>query len=86
MPYGAHVISLLEDALAESFQYHDGLDNFLRRSGVLDARLKAAREPAEERAKKSPRNFGRAPNQIPKVVRFASTPWRVFWRHATYLT
>jgi hypothetical protein len=64
MPHGAHVLSLLEDALAEAFQYHNALDNFLRRSGVSDARLTAARRTAEERSNVSSSNFDRAPKRF----------------------
>ena len=64
MPFGAHIISLLEEALAEGFQYHNGLDAFLQRSGIPNARLRAARERAEERNKQSARNFSRAPKRF----------------------
>ena len=65
MPHGAHVYSLIEDALAEGFQYHNGLDTFLRRAGVPEARLAAApRQRAEERAKASQRNHARAPKRF----------------------
>jgi len=64
MPFGAHIFSLLEDALAESFQYHAALDNFVRRSGIPDTRLAAARAQAEDRAKGSVRSFSRAPKRF----------------------
>jgi hypothetical protein len=64
MPFGAHIFSLLEDALAEAFQYHTALDNFVRRSGIPDDRLIAARARAENRAKGSARRFSRAPKRF----------------------
>jgi hypothetical protein len=64
MPFGAHIISQLEDALAEGFQYHGGLDAFLQRSGIPEARLSAARQRADERNKQSTRNFTRAPKRF----------------------
>jgi len=39
MPHGAHIFALIEDALAEGFQYHNALDVFLRRAGIPEARL-----------------------------------------------
>jgi hypothetical protein len=64
MPFGAHIISLLEDALAEAFKYHGGLDMFLQRSGIPEARLNAARGRADERNKQSARSFSRAPKRF----------------------
>ncbi len=64
MPFGAHIISLLEDALAEAFQYHDALDLFLQRSGIPTVRLGTARKRAEERSKQLTRNFSRAPKRF----------------------
>lgn len=64
MPFGADVFALLEDALAEVFQFHEALDTFLRRSGVSETRLRVARESAEQRSKVSPRNFNRAPKRF----------------------
>jgi hypothetical protein len=64
MPFAAHIFALLEDALAEAFQYHTGLDNFLRRAGIPDTRISAARTRAEERSKGSPRRFARAPKRF----------------------
>lgn len=64
MPFGPHVIGLVETALAECFQYHDSLDSFVLRAGVSKARLAASRKRAEERSKQSPRGFGRAPKRF----------------------
>ena len=63
MPFGAHVFSMLETALTECFQYHNGLDTFLQRSGVRKARLAASRQRAEDRNKVSGR-FPRAPKRF----------------------
>jgi hypothetical protein len=57
-------MSLLEDALAEGFKFHDGLDSFLKRTGIPQARINSARERAEQRSKASPRNFSRAPKRF----------------------
>ena len=64
MPHGAHVYSQIEDVLAEGFQYHTALDTFLRRAGIPEARLTAARERAEERAKAGQRVHSRAPKRF----------------------
>ena len=64
MPFGAHIISLLEDALAEAFQYHDALDLFVERSGIPASRLSVARKRAEARGKQSTRTFTRAPKRF----------------------
>lgn len=63
MTFGAHVLALLEDALAECFQYHTALDTFLHRSGVKSFSLAAARQRAEERNKVSGR-FSKAPKRL----------------------
>jgi hypothetical protein len=63
MPYGADIFSLVEDALSESFQYHNALDVFLRRASIPEDCLNAARARAEERAKESAR-FSRAPKRF----------------------
>jgi hypothetical protein len=64
MPHGAHIFTLIEDALAEGFQYHNALDVFLRRAGIPDARLASARRCAEERAKAGQRTHTRAPKRF----------------------
>jgi hypothetical protein len=61
VPFGPHVIALVEDALSECIKYHDALDAFLLRSGVPKARLQAARTQAEERSKG---RFSRAPKRF----------------------
>ncbi len=63
MPYGAHVIAFVENALAEIYSYHDELDAFLRRSGISDADLQAARAIAEEKTQKTSNGFRRAPKR-----------------------
>jgi len=64
MPFGPHIIALLEDVLAEGFQYHQGLDNFVTRAGLSEARLEIIRTRAEERARNSQRGFARAPKRF----------------------
>lgn len=49
MPAGPHILSLLEEALAESFGFHSQLDTFVLRVGMPPARLAAARARAELR-------------------------------------
>lgn len=63
MPFGPHILALLETALAECFQYHSGLDTFLQRSGIGAQRLAAARHRAEDRNKMSGR-FAKAPKRF----------------------
>jgi len=63
MPFGPHILALLETALAECFQYHSGLDTFLQRSGIGAQRLVAARQRAEDRNKASGR-FAKAPKRF----------------------
>jgi hypothetical protein len=63
MPFGAHVLTHLETALADCFQYHSGLDAFLQRTGVELTRLSNARQRAENRNKASGR-FSKAPKRI----------------------
>ncbi|HME21020.1 MAG TPA: hypothetical protein VKI44_06615 [Acetobacteraceae bacterium] len=64
MPYGPHVVDLVETGLSECFQYHGALDSFVLRAGVVQASLSAARERAKERNKRSMRGFNRAPKRI----------------------
>lgn len=63
MPFDAAALALVEDALSEGFKYHSGLDAFLRRSGVSDQLLAAARERAEARTAASGR-FSKAPKRF----------------------
>ena len=63
MPFGAHILDLLEAALAESFQYHGGLNSFVQRSGVAASRLATIRKQAEDRNKLSGR-FPKAPKRF----------------------
>jgi hypothetical protein len=63
MPFGPHIIDLLETGLAECFKYHNGLDNFVLRAGFPQHRLTAARERAEQRNKASGR-FTKAPKRF----------------------
>lgn len=49
MPFGPHIVALVEDALSECFQYHSQLDAFLDRVGLSRDRLAAARGRAEAR-------------------------------------
>lgn len=63
MPFGPHILDLLETALAECFQYHSNLDTFLQRCGIVDARIAAVRQRAEERNKLSGR-FSKAPKRF----------------------
>ena len=49
MPAGPHILTHLEDALADCFEYHTQLDNFVTRSGLPRDRLNVARQRAENR-------------------------------------
>lgn len=49
MPAGPHIFQHLEDALAESFEYHSQLDAFVLRAGLDRDRLAIARQRAESR-------------------------------------
>lgn len=64
MAFEASTLGHLEDALAESFQYHAQFDNFLLRVGVPRNLLEAARRDAEERAVRGARAYQRAPKRF----------------------
>lgn len=66
MPFGPHIIGLLETSLAECFKYHNGLDSFVLRAGFPQRRLTAARERAEQRneANKASGRFTKAPKRF----------------------
>lgn len=49
MPIGPHILTHLEDALTECFEYHAQLDSFVMRSGLPRDRLSVARKRAESR-------------------------------------
>ena len=49
MSFAPHIFALLEDALAECFEYHSELDSFVSRCGLSRDRLAAARRRAEDR-------------------------------------
>lgn len=49
MPFAAHILSHLEDALTECFEYHSQLDSFVRRVGLSQSRLDVVRQRAEDR-------------------------------------
>lgn len=57
MAFEPSTLGHLEDALAESFQYHAQFDNFLLRAGVPRTLLEAARRNAEERAVRGARAY-----------------------------
>ncbi len=61
MPAGPHILTHLEDALAECFEYHAQLDTFVVRSGLSRERLNAARQRAESRK-------GRWPSAPKRIV------------------
>lgn len=63
MPFEPHVFELIETALAECFQYHSGLDGFLLRCGLAEARLSDIRQRTEAQYKLSGR-FQKAPKRI----------------------
>jgi Arc/MetJ-type ribon-helix-helix transcriptional regulator len=63
MPFGAHILDLLETALAEAFPYHSSLDNFVLRCGVPAPRVAKVREHAEKRNQLSGR-FAKAPKRF----------------------
>ena len=49
MPAGPHILSHLEDALADCFEYHNQLDTFVLRAGLSRDRLNGVRRRAEDR-------------------------------------
>lgn len=63
MPFGAHIVTLVEDALSECFKYHNQLDNFLVRAGLTRESLAKCRDRAEMHNKRSGR-FQVAPKRI----------------------
>jgi hypothetical protein len=64
MAFEASTLDHLEDALAESFQYHEQFDRFLLRAGVPRKLLDEARRVAEERAVRGARVYQRAPKRF----------------------
>lgn len=62
MAFDAATLQHLEDALSEAFQYHSGLDAFVKRCGMASAQLKAARDRAE--AKNVGSRFDKAPKRF----------------------
>jgi hypothetical protein len=63
MPFGPHIIDLLETSLVGCFNYHNRLDSFVLCAGLPQRRLTAARERAEQRNKASGR-FTKAPKRF----------------------
>ena len=63
MPFEPATLQHLEDALAEAFQFHRQLDNFILRAGLPAADLRRARELAEDRARTSQRGWRQAPKR-----------------------
>ncbi len=64
MPFEAHILQYLEDALSECFEYHRALDNFVIRSGVPKSILDSAREIAEQQIRDSSSDYSRAPKRF----------------------
>ena len=64
MAYDVATTAILEDALAEGFNYHNELDSFLSRAGVDQVTLRAARRQADEKAELSTREYSRAPKRF----------------------
>lgn len=62
MSFGPHILERVETALAEVFQYHNQMDDFLRRAGLPDSRLATIRQRAEDRSKAAGK-FLRAPKR-----------------------
>lgn len=60
MPFDAGTLHALETALADGFEYHRAMDNFVLRAGVSGACLQAARAGANEAAKNSARGWSTA--------------------------
>lgn len=63
MAFDAATLALVEDALSESFKYHNRLDAFLLRSGVDQALLDGSRAGAEERSARIGR-YPKAPKRF----------------------
>jgi hypothetical protein len=57
MPFDTGTLQGLETALADGFDYHREMDNFILRVGVPATQLEAARLRANEAAKNSPRGW-----------------------------
>lgn len=64
MPFGPHIIDLVESCLSECFKFHGALDTLVLRSGYARDKLDAARARAEDRCKQSARAFARAPKRF----------------------
>jgi len=62
MPFGAHVLSLLEDFLSEGMEFHAALDAFVLRSGVTLQALQQARAEANTR-NEAGRKYAQAPKR-----------------------
>ena len=63
MPFGPHVLSSLEDALSDGFEYHRSLDQFLIRAGLPDQVLAKLRASATTKARNSSRQWQTAPKR-----------------------
>jgi hypothetical protein len=63
MPFDPSILSTLEDALSDCFQYHNQLDNLLMRTGISQAQLQVIRQKAEARASQAQRQYSRAPKR-----------------------
>lgn len=63
MPFDVATLTNLEEALSECFSYHNQLDTFLLRAGILQEHLARARQQAEQRSKQAAKAYSRAPKR-----------------------
>jgi len=63
MSFGPHIVDMLETGLSECFRFHDTLDSFVLRAGLVQSRLSGARERAEQRSQAGGR-FTKAPKRF----------------------
>ena len=72
MPFGAHILGPLEDALSEGFEYHSQLNSFLLRSGIRQETIDKVRERAELRNRVSAKGWQNAPKRfvVQEAIRY----------------
>jgi len=76
MPFGAHILGPLEDALSEGFDYHSQLNSFFLRSGIRQEIIDKVRQRAELRRLASNRGWTQAPKRFvaQEMLRYLGEP------------
>lgn len=76
MPFGAHILGSLEDALSEGFAYHSQLNSFFLRSGIRQEVIDKVRQRSELRRLASSRGWSQAPKRfvVQEMLRYLGAP------------